>query len=714
MSVLHRLAGGGVEVLLVAEPSGLPQVLHWGAAGADGRGRTESEDREVLQALGRPISPSSFDVPFPHTILPTEHEGWEGRPAIAGDVAGRVLVPRWRDVSVSGGGDRLRVEAVSGAVRLISEWVLDASGVLRVWHEIVNDGDEPLALAGLEVTVPVSDQVGEVLDFGGRWTRERAPQRRPLTEGAWVRESRRGRTGHDAPTILALGTPGFDSGSGQVWAVHLAWSGDAVYRHDALAESGAVLGAGPLLRPGEVVLRTGESLRTPDAVLVWSGDGLDGIGARLHASLRARPGHPTRPRPVTLNTWEAVYFDHELAPLRDLAETAAAIGVERFVLDDGWFHSRRSDDAGLGDWWVDPEVWPNGLEPLADLVHGLGMELGLWFEPEMVNLDSDLARAHPEWFLQPVADGVRSWRNQYVLNVADPEVFEHLLESVSAVISRCGVDYVKWDQNRDIVEGVVGGRAAVHRHTEAVYALIDALRLRHPGLEIEACASGGARVDLGILERTDRVWASDTNDPVERLAIQRWTELLLPLELIGSHVGPARAHTTGRVSDLSLRIAVALLGHAGIEWDITQCSEAELDQLRRGVAAYRRLRPLLHSGTLTHPEQRDAGLVLSQVLAVDPRDGGVLRIARTATSGRSTGTVLPVAGLVPDQRYRVRPVPELDLPLSRDSVPPPWLAQGSTVLTGSDLARIGLRLPLLGPGQALVLELVPEPADAPA
>ncbi|HEY0217793.1 MAG TPA: alpha-galactosidase, partial [Cellulomonas sp.] len=398
------------------------------------------------------------------------------------------------------------------------------------------------------------------------------------------------------------------------------------------------------------------------------------------------------------------YFEHELAALTALARTAAEIGVERFVLDDGWFHGRRDDRRGLGDWWVDPDVWPDGLAPLSEVVHGLGMELGLWVEPEMVNLDSDLARTHPDWLLHPRDDPGRTWRHQHVLDLSRPDVFTYLLDHVSAAVKSAGVDYLKWDQNRDLLEAVHDGHAAVVRHTEAVYRLIDAVRELHPGLEIESCASGGARVDLGILDRTDRVWASDTNDPVERLDIQRWTELLIPPELIGAHVGPAEAHTTRRPSDLGLRIAVALTGSFGVEWDLTRCTPAELEQLRGGIAAYRRLRPLLHGGRVRHPDQPDPGLHVTQVLG-DDAGTAVVRVARTATGPRALPALLRVPDLDADARYRVRPVPGLAVPRSLDVQGPPWLDRGEVVLTGAALAALGVRLPLLAPGQALVLEL---------
>ncbi|WP_084546863.1 alpha-galactosidase [Glycomyces arizonensis] len=703
---IRLLRGGGVAVVVHLPETGLPEVLHWGRD----LGELDAGDLDQLRlARSRPVSPSALDEPWPLTLLPGEHDGWEGRPGFAAHRDGRAEHPRWTVTETETGPGALRVRAAADGLAIDCAIALDAAGIVRVELEVTNTGAVPLALAALEAALPVGDRVGEVLDFTGRWTRERVPQRRTLAQGSHVRETRRGRTGHDAPHVLALGTGGFSADAGEVWAVHLAWSGDAVYRHDALPEAGPLLGAGPLLRPGEIALAPGEAFRSPTAVFAWSDEGTDGIGVRLHQSVRARPAHPQGPRPVVLNTWEAVYFQHDLGKLATLAETAAAVGVERFVLDDGWFRGRRDDTTGLGDWTVDPDIWPQGLHPIADRVRSLGMQFGLWFEPEMVNPDSEIARDHPEWMLQPLDAGIRAWRGQYVLNLAHPAAFEYLLDAISAIVGEYRLDYIKWDQNRDLIEAVHDGRANVHRHTEAVYRLLDHLRARHPALEIESCASGGARVDLGILDRTDRVWASDTNDPIERLAIQRWTELLLPLELIGSHIGPPVAHTTHRAASLDFRIAVALFGSAGIEWDLTSCTPAELEQLRSGIACYRRLRGLLHTGRLTHPDTGDDGADATAVIAED-HSRAVVRLARHATANRALAPLLRIPGLDSRARYRVAPVAELRTPRGLDETPPPWLRDG-LLLPGAALADVGLQPPLLAPGEALVLELVRETRD---
>jgi alpha-galactosidase len=519
---------------------------------------------------------------------------------------------------------------------------------------------------------------------------------------------------------MVAGTAGFRFRQGEVWGVHVAWSGDHVHLLERLPETRAMLGVGELLRPGELVLSHGVTYTTPWSFFVWSGEGLDGLSARLHDHLRRRATHPRSPRPVVLNTWEAVYFDHDLARLRALAEVAADVGVERFVLDDGWFLGRRDDTAGLGDWFVDPAVWPEGLDPLLEHVRGLGLQVGLWVEPEMANPDSEMVRAHPDWLLHRPGGAPLLWRSQHVVDVAHAEAHAYLLERLDALVDAYRLDYLKWDHNRDLHEAVHDGRPGVHAQTLAVYRLIDELRARHPGLEIESCSSGGARIDLGILERTDRVWASDTNDAVERQRIGRWTGLLLPPELVGSHVGPPRAHTTGRVLELPFRLLTALFGHAGIEWDLTGCTAAELDRLRAWTSTYRELRPLLHSGTTVRADLdlprdgvtgagTDAGVDPGAVLhgVVSPsRDEAVFAYVRLETGPDAGPPPVRLPGLDESRRYELDWSRELSSTPPAQQSPPPWMLEpGGVVVPGRVLARIGVAMPVIGPGQGVLLTL---------
>ena len=484
--------------------------------------------------------------------------------------------------------------------------------------------------------------------------------------------------------------------------MHVACGGNAAHLVERLPEGVAVLGGGELLESGEIVLEPGATYPAPTLVAAWSDAGLDGLSARLHGHIRARPSHPATPRPLTLNVWEAVYFDHDLSRLLALADRAAAVGVERFVLDDGWFLGRRDDTRGLGDWTVDPDVWPAGLHPLVDHVRGLGMQFGLWFEPEMISLDSDLARAHPDWVLAAPGRLPRAYRHQHVLDLADPDAFAHVLGRLDALCAEYALDAIKWDHNRDLAEPVHAGRPGAHAQTAALHRLFDELRARHPRLEIESCASGGGRSDLATLAHTDRIWASDCTDPHERQAIQRWTGLLLPPELVGAHVAAPVSPTTGRTSDLSFRLVTALFGHAGVEWDIAGASAAELARLRAWAGLYRELRGVLHSGRTVRSDDVGEGALLHGVVT---EHAAVYAYVRLSSTVDVVPAPLLLPGLDPARTYRVQERTEIgDVPTSARAQTP-WLATG-VELSGAALGRIGLAAPLLHPDHAVLLHAV--------
>jgi alpha-galactosidase len=719
MTVLH-LRRARTSLVLDARGPALPRVVHWGG---DLGPTTADQLSALVDATIPPVVPSSFDAPTVLSLLPEASAGWSGRPGLAGhrdrtawstafrldalDVEDAAAVVDADDTGgpAGVGSARVTVRATDpgAGLSLTVEIELDPTGLLLLRQRLRNDGDGPYELRELTPVLPVPAVATELLDLTGRWCRERSPQRHPWPMGAWVREGRHGRTGHDATLLLVAGTAGFGFGHGEVWAVHTAWSGDHVTVAERRPTGESTLGGGELLAPGEIVLAAGESYATPVLYAGWSDAGLDGLSDVLHTHLRARPGHPRSPRPVTLNVWEAVYFDHDLDRLTALADRAAEVGVERFVLDDGWFRGRRHDRAGLGDWVVDDQVWPDGLKPLIDHVRGHGMQFGLWVEPEMLNPDSDLFRTHPDWLLATPGRLPPTWRHQQVLDLAQPDAYDHLLERLDAVLTEHdGISYLKWDHNRDLTEAGHHGRPGVHAQTVAVYRLLDELRRRHPGVEIESCASGGARVDLEILRRTDRVWASDCNDALERLAIQRWTGLLLPPELVGTHIGPERSHTTHRVHDLGFRAATALFGHHGIEWDIGSITPAERAELAAWVALHKRLRPLLHAGRVVRVDHPDPAVWAHGVVA---HDGGsaVYAVARLATSVAQVPGPVRLPGLDRRRRYLVRPAQGVPEPATVQRSEPGWLPAGVT-LSGAALATVGLQMPALHPEQTLLLE----------
>ena len=704
--LVHLRAAG---VSLVLDLAGLPRVLHWGAD-------LGPLDDAALADLRRAVWPvhMGFPVdgarvaPVVPSVLPAQADGWLGTPGLTGSRGGR----DWSASFTTGtpavtrtgdGGAVLMVAAADTAAALELELVMELTpqGLVRQRATLTSTGDGVYDVGGVLLTLPVPERATTLLDFGGHWARERSPQRTAFTHGTRLRDTRRGRTGFDTPYVLVAGTDDLAHRRGEVWGLHVAWSGN----HRSLAERNhnhsGLLGGGELLGPGEVRLGRGQSYTTPWVYGAYGEQGLDALAARFHTWLRARPQHPRTPRPVTLNTWEAVYFAHDLDRLTELADTAAAVGAERFVLDDGWFGSRRDDTRGLGDWYVSPEVWPQGLGPLVEHVTGLGMQFGLWVEPEMVNPDSDLARAHPEWMLRLPDRLPLPARSQQVLDLARPDAYAYVLGRLDALLAENDISYLKWDHNRDLVDAGHGehGTPGVHGQTLAVYRLLDELRARHPGVEIESCSSGGARVDLEILQRTDRVWASDCIDALERRGIQTWTNLLIPLELIGAHVGSGVAHSTGRTASLGFRAGTALFGHLGIEWDLREADEAQLAELAAWVALYKEVRGLLHSGTSVHADVADAALQVHGVVAQDGSDA-LFTIAAVASSAQMPVGCVPLPGLDPDAVYHVRPQAPGDV--VTHGRPAPWAGPDGLRLTGRVLEQVGVRAPQLSP-ERLVL-----------
>ncbi len=711
--VVH-LRRGGTSVVARLDGSTLPCVLHWGP---DLGELDESALESMALALTFPYVDSPISSQSFVSVLPQHSSGWLGRPGLLGSRAGRAWSVAFAEVrhTVVEAGCPEWLEGADGAVRLHSVGVdpasqlevsteieLHASGLVRLRAFVRNVGTDDYEVLHLLPALPVPGEAGELLDFTGRHAHERTPQRRPFDQGQWVRESWGGRPGHDSATLLCAGRTGFGFRTGRVWGVHVAHSGNQVFLAEHTSTGWRLLRGGELLLPGEGRLAPGAAYTSPWLVASW-GEGLDALSHRVHRFLRARPGHPRSPRPVLLNTWEAVYFRQDLDRLLELARHAATAGVERFVLDDGWFRGRRDDRAGLGDWYVDEQTWPQGLRPLVDRVRALGMDFGLWFEPEMVNLDSDLARAHPEWILGTAhGPGVAS-RYQHVLDLGHPDAYAYVLERMSSVIGEYAVDFVKWDHNRALVDaGHFPDRSpGVHAQTEAAYRLMATLRARHPGLEIESCCGGGGRLDLGVIEHADRVWVSDCIDAHERHRLVRWTGLLLPPELLGTHIGSGTDHTTGRRHSLAFRAGTAMWGHLGVEWDLTDATEAERAAVAEWIAFHRRWRQLLHTGDVVHADLANPALHLEGVVSTDATEAlyrlSALDLTLTWPPGRVT---LP--GLDPLGHYTVREAgPRGD---ETGAGRPGWLPDGVT-LTGRQLDQVGLASPLLGPDELVVLHV---------
>jgi alpha-galactosidase len=405
---------------------------------------------------------------------------------------------------------------------------------------------------------------------------------------------------------------------------------------------------------------------------------------------------------VHFNTWEAVYFDLSLERLCTLADRAADVGVERFVLDDGWFKNRKSDAAGLGDWTVDKNAFPDGLTPLINHVHDKNMEFGLWIEPEMVNPDSDLYRAHPDWVLNTPSAPLLLSRNQLVLDLTRKEVQTYLFDRLDALLCEYPISYLKWDMNRAIHQpGDQHGRAVGHHQTRALYDLLERTRSAHPTVEIESCSSGGGRADFGVLEFTDRIWTSDSNDALDRLRIQKGFSMFFPAEVMGAHIGPGVCHITGRILSMETRAGVAMFGHMGIEANLLEIDDDQTETLKAGVSLHKKHRQLIHSGNLvrlnTQCNENGFGIIA--------QDGGeaLFSYAQLDSLSNSVSGRLQFVGLDSNRFYQVSIVwPQEPTSYSTSILD---VINGS-VISGEALTKAGIQLPIMHPASLLVFHLI--------
>jgi alpha-galactosidase len=470
---------------------------------------------------------------------------------------------------------------------------------------------------------------------------------------------------------------------------------------------------GALLFSGEGMIEPKQSMKTPSIYVAHSSNGLNALSQKFHHHVRKnilKFPVPDKPRPVTVNTWEALYFDHNHDRLCALVDAAADIGAERFVLDDGWFRGRNDDTSSLGDWYPDETKYPNGLGPLAEYVQSKGLDFGLWIEPEMINEKSELFQKHPDWVLGLNSYPNMTGRNQLVLDIANPLVSAYIFETIAPLIENHQIKYLKWDMNRDLVlPGDQSGRANVYNQTGALYALMDRFLEAFPTLEIESCASGGGRVDYGVLAHTHRFWTSDSNDSVERARIQTGFSHFFPPEVMGAHIGPAWSHTSGRGLHAGFRALVASYGHMGIEADLTKMSHEDREIMRDAVTRHKQDRAIWHTGKFYRVRTVDDGLIgaLSVSVALDQARMVLMQLERPRS------TIPPrirVPGLNKSAVYKVRIQTMTEQVQKANRSFPNPIFNGGFELTGAALETVGLGLPSLyaQTGLAISIEQVGE------
>ncbi len=719
-----HLSSGGMSYIFALDGRGAPRHIHFGAALSP-----DSSYRHLLRLVERPFSIGSM-----------ESAGWEcptvGRgdfriPALEIEAAdgsgvldllyaghrvieGKPPIPGLPATYAETEDEALTLElclrdAVSGLELYINYSIFEGTSLLVRSSRVCNRGRGALSLnSAMSAVLELPDPDYELGTLSGAWARERHFVRRRLAPGLQGISSRRGASGHQHNPFLLLSRPGATETEGECIGVSLVYSG--CFTAEVEVHSHGTCRARIGIDPADFrwQLGPGQEFATPEAVLVYSARGLGELSETYNSFYRSNLAlgyWRDRHRPVLFNSWEAAYFDFTENDLVGMAEGAAALGAELFVLDDGWFGLRDDDSSSLGDWACNLSKLPGGLAGLARALGGLGLGFGLWVEPEMVSQKSQLFEAHPDWVIgvpgRPRSEG----RNQLVLDLSRPEVVDHLYGVFHGILSSASISYLKWDMNRHISEAYSAalppGRQGefFHRYMLGLYALLGRLVEAFPELLIESCSGGGGRFDPGLLPFASQAWTSDDSDAIERLSIQAGTSLVYPLSSMGAHVSAVPNHQLGRSASLDTRGAVAFFGVLGYELDPRKLSEED----RRGVAAqiafYKQHRQLFQFGRflrLRSTWEGDGNETAWMVVSEDRREA-VVASFRILGRPNPASLRLGLRGLDPGLLYRVSPLPA-EGPLSSAALiagvgrPDVVQRENAGLRRGDELEVIGLLL----------------------
>ncbi len=601
---------------------------------------------EILQENGSRISEFVYES---HEIVP-------GKPALPGlpalyvedDAEAETLIITLRD-------------ALTGICVELLYSLYAHTGLLARSVRFTNEGGEAVHLTrAMSLCLDLPDRDYDWIQFSGSWGRERTPITRRLEQGIQAVDSMQGTSSNQQNPFVILKRPTADEFQGEVIGFSFVYSGNFQMQAqvDAFSVTRMLVGIHPDCFDWK--LAPGETFTTPETVMVYTDRGINDMSQTFHKMYRerlARGYWRDRARPILINNWEATYYNFTEEKLLDIAAAARDCGIELFVLDDGWFGSRRNDKAGLGDWEAAPEVLPRGVDGLAERIGELGMKFGIWIEPEMVNADSDLYRAHPDWIINTPGRHKTHGRCQYVLDFSRKDVVDHLYDAIAALLGGADISYVKWDMNRCITECYSNAWPAdrqgeiFHRYILGVYDLYERLTSAFPEVLFESCASGGARFDPGMLYYAPQCWTSDDTDGFERLKIQYGTSMCYPISSMGTHVSEVPNHQLRRCTPLRTRANVAYFGTFGYELDLHRLADTEIESVKTQVAFMKEYRQLLQFGTfyrLQSPFEKNesAWMVVS-----DDRQTAVVGWYRMLSKVNDAFTRVRLAGLDPDICY---------------------------------------------------------------
>ena len=586
------------------------------------------------------------------------------------------------------GGQTLTVTLADdfSAVRVkLNYTVWDDSNVIARNTEIVNGEAADVTIErafGFAIDLPTGDY--KTLSLVGRWAQERIPQIEDIGHGTRRFQSMRGISSHEMNPFVGILKPDTTENTGDCYGVQLVYSGSFAitterFDNKPLRVQGGINDIGFNWK-----LASGESFVTPQALLCFSSEGIGGMSRSYADFIRDRIVNPRfayAKRPVVVNNWEATYFDFDTDKLFAIIDKAATLGVDTFVLDDGWFGKRDNDDSGLGDWFVNTKKLRGGLKPVIDRCKQNGLKFGLWFEPEMVSEDSDLYRMHPDWAVGKLGNEPSRSRNQLVLDMTRKEVVDYVFEAVSKVLVDSDISYVKWDMNRGVTEAYSMALSAdkqgefYHRYTLGVYDLADRLTKAFPEVFFEGCASGGGRFDAGVLYYFPQIWTSDDTDAYERTKIQWGTATCYPQSAMSCHVSACPNHQTQRITPFNTRGVVASLGPTGYELDPTKLSEQEITQVKTQIADYEKVADLLLQGDSFRLCNPFSGNYFAQMIVAKDKRAAYLCGVRTHGVPCDYDNFVALTGLSEEFTYRIE---ELDVTAS-----------------GTALTTIGVRLPRL-------------------
>jgi len=574
------------------------------------------------------------------------HRIFEGKPALPG------LPATYGDNCQS--LEITLTDAFSGIATILCYTVFQELDVLTRSVRIENRGNQSFTLEkAMSFSLDLHENGYEIIHLPGRWARERHIERVPVSHGTYLVDSKRGASSHNENPFLALVQPRTNEETGDAYGFCLVYSGSfsGEVTSDQFDSTRVQMGIQPFDFSWEIA--PGESFQTPEAIMVYSANGLGEMSRRFHRIIRdhlCRGNFRDTERPVLINNWEATYFNFNEEKILALAAQAKAIGVELLVLDDGWFGKRDADNCSLGDWVVDRRKLPNGLESLCKKINRLGLQFGLWLEPEMVSPNSDLYRSHPDWCIHVPGRSRTEGRRQLILDLSRQEVCDYVIDAVSQVLKSCPICYVKWDMNRNMTEMPAKGYA--HRYILGLYRVLEALTNRFPDVLFESCSGGGGRFDAGMLYYMPQTWTSDDTDAVERLFIQEGTSLAYPLSAMGAHISAVPNHQVGRVSPIDLRSKVAMMGRYGLELDLGKLSQEELDFLAREIALYKTYQQVIHRGSFYRIASPYADRFAAyQVVSQDEKTVMLFLISITANPNQPP-VWFHMQGLDPDGSYK--------------------------------------------------------------